>query len=141
MRVRFSGVLAAAGLLVLQRQGARRYARAIARIEAVKGVRTGAGTLSLRDDPGRRLEQLTHSLVQDLEDSYFRLIKTNIQLLSLKEVGVDVVNSDTSTVRAVRDGIAVTRDIVRIRRIASRGGYPELAAEALPSGAGGGDAR
>jgi putative flippase GtrA len=43
---------------------------------------------------------------------------------SLKEVPVEVVNSDTSTVRAVRDGLGVGLDILRIRRVARRGGYP-----------------
>ena len=52
--------------------------------------------------------------------------------LSLRELPVEVVNRETSTVRAVRDGIAVGRDILRIRRIASRGGYPPLPADALP---------
>lgn len=51
---------------------------------------------------------------------------------SLKEVPVDVVNSDSSTVRAVRDGLRVGRDILRIRRIAGRGGYPPLAPDAVP---------
>ncbi|MEM7140506.1 MAG: glycosyltransferase [Actinomycetota bacterium] len=53
--------------------------------------------------------------------------------LSLKEVPVEVVNSDTSTVRAIHDGIAVGRDILRIRRIATRGGYPSLSPDALPT--------
>lgn len=53
---------------------------------------------------------------------------------SLKEVPVEVVNSDTSTVRAVRDGIGVGLDIMRIRRIASRGGYPSLSPDAVPTG-------
>ena len=44
---------------------------------------------------------------------------------SLKEVPVEVVNSETSTVRAVRDGIGVGVDILRIRRFAARGRYPE----------------
>lgn len=51
--------------------------------------------------------------------------------LSLKEVPVEVVNSDTSTVRAVRDGLGVGLDILRIRRIARRGGYPP-AVHSLP---------
>ena len=100
-----TAAFAASGALWMHRQGARRYARAIARVEAVKGVRTGAGTLSLRNDPGRRMEQLTHSLIQDLEDSYFRLIKTNIQLLSLKEVGRSIIASldPQRTVESVLD--------------------------------------
>jgi len=53
---------------------------------------------------------------------------------SLKELPVEVVNSETSTVRAVRDGIGVGRDILRIRRIAARGGYPSLSPDAVPTG-------
>lgn len=53
--------------------------------------------------------------------------------LSLKEVPVAVVNSDTSTVRAIRDGLAAGRDIIRIRWIASRGGYPPVPDGALPT--------
>ena len=56
--------------------------------------------------------------------------------LSLREVAVEVVNSDTTSVRAVRDGFGVGRDILRIRRIAARGGYPSLSADALPTGTG-----
>lgn len=55
-------------------------------------------------------------------------------VVSLKEVPVEVVNSETSTVRALRDGIAVGRDILRIRRVATRGGYPSLSPDALPTG-------
>lgn len=54
--------------------------------------------------------------------------------LSLKESPVAVVNSSTSTVRAVHDGIAVFRDIWRVRRVATRGGYPSLSPGALPTG-------
>ena len=53
--------------------------------------------------------------------------------LSLCEIPVEVANSDTSTVRAVRDGIGVGIDILRIRRRARRGVYPVLAADALPA--------
>ncbi|MFQ5556149.1 MAG: glycosyltransferase [Acidimicrobiales bacterium] len=52
--------------------------------------------------------------------------------LSLHEVPVEVVNSDTSTVRALSDGLSVARDIFRIRRWARRGAYPPLGTEALP---------
>lgn len=52
---------------------------------------------------------------------------------SLKEVPVEVINSDTSTVRAVRDGLSVVRDILRIRRIAASGGYPDPAPPIGPS--------
>ncbi len=43
---------------------------------------------------------------------------------SLREMPVEVSNSDTSTVSALRDGLRVARDIVRIRHHSRRGGYP-----------------
>ena len=43
--------------------------------------------------------------------------------LTMTELPVEVVNSDTSTVSAVRDGILVFVDIMRIRRAARRGRY------------------
>ena len=49
----------------------------------------------------------------------------------MTEVPVTVVNSDTSTVRALRDGIRVARDILEIRRLIRRGQYPPLLAEDL----------
>ena len=52
---------------------------------------------------------------------------------SLKEVPVEVANSETSTVRAVRDGIGVGLDILRIRRLAARGSYPEGIDAAIPA--------
>ena len=54
--------------------------------------------------------------------------------LTMAELPVEVVNSDTSTVRAVRDGIGVFGDIFRVRRAARRGHYPALGANALPTG-------
>ena len=53
--------------------------------------------------------------------------------LTMTELPVEVVNSETSTVSAVRDGIRVLRDIFRVRRAARRGHYPVLGANALPS--------
>ena len=52
--------------------------------------------------------------------------------LTMIELPVEVVNSETSTVRAVRDGIGVVVDILRIRRTARRGGYPVLGPDVLP---------
>lgn len=52
--------------------------------------------------------------------------------LTMTELPVEVVNSETSTVRAVRDGIGVVVDILRIRRTARGGGYPTLPADVLP---------
>jgi dolichyl-phosphate beta-glucosyltransferase len=43
--------------------------------------------------------------------------------LSLCEVPVAVENSERSSVRAVRDGVRLLRDIVRIRRWAKQGAY------------------
>ncbi len=52
--------------------------------------------------------------------------------MSLREVPVEVVNSEGSTVSALRDGYRVGRDIMRIRHRSRRGGYPALAPGALP---------
>jgi putative flippase GtrA len=52
---------------------------------------------------------------------------------SLKEVPVEVVNSETSTVRALRDGVGVGLDILRIRRFAARGRYPSDIDSAIPA--------
>jgi hypothetical protein len=46
------------------------------------------------------------------------------------------VNSDTSTVRALRDGVGVILDILRIRRLSQKEHFPKLAANALPNEAG-----
>ena len=56
--------------------------------------------------------------------------------LSMIELPVEVVNSDTSTVRALRDGAGVLLDILRIRRLSQQARYPQRAANALPIGAG-----
>ena len=44
--------------------------------------------------------------------------------LSLREVPVELSNSDRSTVRAGRDPFSMIRDLIRIRWWASSGGYP-----------------
>ncbi len=54
---------------------------------------------------------------------------------TLRELPVEVVNSETSTVSAVRDGLTVFGDILRVRWAGRHGHYPSLAADALPSGA------
>ena len=56
--------------------------------------------------------------------------------LSMIELPVEVVNSDTSTVRALRDGVGVLLDILRIRRLSQQARYPQRAANALPIEAG-----
>jgi putative flippase GtrA len=53
--------------------------------------------------------------------------------LTMTELPVEVVNSETSTVRALRDGIGVVVDIVKIRRIARGRGYPDLGPDVLPT--------
>lgn len=88
-----SVVFLAMGLLYLNRRAASTYAAIVTRAESVKGVRTGAGDLGLWSDPTQRLTNLSARLVRDLEDSYFKLIHTNIQLLSLKEVGSHIISS------------------------------------------------
>ncbi|MCP4850334.1 MAG: glycosyltransferase, partial [Actinomycetia bacterium] len=45
--------------------------------------------------------------------------------LTLAEVPVEVENSERSTVRAVRDGLRLVADLVRVRQRARRGDYPE----------------
>jgi len=50
------------------------------------------------------------------------------------ELPVEVVNSETSTVSAVRDGLTVLGDILRVRWAGRRGRYPSLPADALRSG-------
>jgi len=52
--------------------------------------------------------------------------------MSLREVPVEVVNNESSTVSAFRDGYRVGRDILRIRHRSRRDGYPALASDALP---------
>jgi len=52
--------------------------------------------------------------------------------LSMIELPVEVVNSNTSTVRALRDGAGVLLDILRIRRLSQQARYPQRAANALP---------
>jgi PAS domain S-box-containing protein len=88
---------------LLQQSTARRYAALVARVEAIKGVRTSAARLAPHTDPLALQFGLSQSLIADLEDSYFRLIRTNIQLLSLKEVGRSIIASldQERTVRSV----------------------------------------
>ena len=44
--------------------------------------------------------------------------------LTLAEVPVEVENSERTTVRALRDGLRLVVDLVRVRQLARRGGYP-----------------
>jgi len=45
--------------------------------------------------------------------------------LTLAEVPVEVEHSDRSTVRALRDGVRLVADLVRVRQAARRGDYPD----------------
>jgi hypothetical protein len=94
-------VLAAA--FWLQRDAVRRYASFVARVEAIQGVRTGETRLAPWADPTQLHDALTREVAANLEESYFRLIRTNIQLLSLKEVGRSIIASldRERTVRSV----------------------------------------
>lgn len=56
--------------------------------------------------------------------------------LSLAEAPVYVVNSERSSVRAVRDGVRLLRDIVRIRRWARQGSYDGTGVDLPPRGTG-----
>jgi PAS domain S-box-containing protein len=92
------------GGVVVSARARRAFDACLARVEAVKGVRSGRERSSL-SDPGKQLEDLNRDLTVDLEESYFRLIKTNIQLLSLKEVGRSIIASldGKRTVESVLD--------------------------------------
>jgi PAS domain S-box-containing protein len=87
------GVFLLLGLLLLQRLGARRYAQIAARVQSAKGVQASRSRLHFWNDPGASLSNLTWSLTGDLEDAYFKLIRTNIQLLALKELGSHIITS------------------------------------------------
>ena len=52
--------------------------------------------------------------------------------LSLAEVPVEVENSERSTVRAVREGLRLVADLVRVRQRARRGDYPEAPTFRVP---------
>jgi phosphomannomutase len=54
--------------------------------------------------------------------------------LTLAEVPVEVENSERTTVRALRDGLRLVVDLMRVRQLARRGGYPAPAMD--PSTAG-----
>jgi dolichyl-phosphate beta-glucosyltransferase len=53
--------------------------------------------------------------------------------LTLDEVPVELVNSQRSTVKVVRDAFRLVRDLFRIRRRARRGGYEVTAADVPPT--------
>jgi PAS domain S-box-containing protein len=85
--------VAAAWIGVTHTYASHRHRDLAARIEAIKGVRSISAPIAPWQDPHARIETLTDTLVRDLEESYFRLIKTNIQMLSLKEVGRTIIAS------------------------------------------------
>jgi len=79
------------------------------RIEEVRGLSPGAGApaLDALDDPAALVAVLTQ-LVDDLERSHRRLIETNVQLVSLREVA--------SSLTATRDAGEATRLVARYLR-------------------------
>lgn len=123
-------------------------------------TRTVIGTSSVRSFGSRLVNGLTHLLLlgqyrdtqcgikafrSDVADALFEVGIINgfafdIELLylveaygfSLAEVPVEVRNSDTSTVNAVRDGLRVGRDIFRIRRRARHKEYPAVPVHPVP---------
>src|SRR5262245_28608783 len=79
------------------------------RIEEVRGLAPGAGApaLDALDDPAALVAMLAQ-LVDDLERSHRRLIETNVQLVSLREVA--------SSLTATRDAGEATRLVARYLR-------------------------
>jgi len=86
-------VVTAAWIGAMHERATRRYRELAARVEAIKGVRSIPTPIAPWHDPQARTDAMADALVRDLEDSYFRLIRTNIQMLSLKEVGRTIIAS------------------------------------------------
>jgi putative flippase GtrA len=61
----------------------------------------------------------------------FHLVERNA--LSMVEIPVQVENSDQSSVRVVRDGLRLVRDLFRIRRNAALGRYPAVVPDPEPT--------
>jgi putative flippase GtrA len=91
---------------------------------------TQCGLKAFRSDVGRLLfaSGRLDGFAFDIE--IFHLVERH--RLSLTEVPVAVQNSERSTVRAVRDGFRLVKDLVRIRRWAKQGVYDVPPAELPP---------
>ena len=88
----------------------REHLRALLRrVEEVRGLSQGGGTAAIGalDDP-RQLVQVLDQLVNDLELSHRRLIETNVQLVSLREVA--------SSLAGTRSAAEATRLVARYLR-------------------------
>ena len=79
------------------------------RVEEVRGLSQGTGTpaVGALDDP-EALVRVLGQLVNDLESSHRRLIETNVQLVSLREVA--------SSLAGTRDAAEATRLVARYLR-------------------------
>ncbi len=81
-----------AGGLVLQRRHARLCAATLAQAAAVRGAQQQSPRPGVWGDPVAALAECSHGLARDLDDAYFKLIHTNIQLLALKELGSQIIS-------------------------------------------------
>ena len=88
-----SVVPALVGFLLLRRQSAHACAEVAERLESVPGSRWARQRAGVWGDPGAQLARTARHLAAELEDSYFKLVRTNIQLLALKEVGSHIISS------------------------------------------------
>ena len=82
---------------------------------------TQCGIKAFRSDVARTLFSRARIDGFAFDVEVFHLIERD--RLSLKEVPVALANSETSTVRVVRDAVRVVRDVFRIRRWARQGRY------------------
>jgi dolichyl-phosphate beta-glucosyltransferase len=82
---------------------------------------TQCGLKAFRSDVARALFEVGHIDGFAFDVELFHLVER--YRLSLVEVPVTVRNSERSTVRALRDGYRLVRDLVRIRGFAKRGVY------------------
>jgi putative flippase GtrA len=87
---------------------------------------TQCGLKAFRSDAGRRLFSAARVNGFAFDVEVFHLAER--YRLSLKEVPVEVANTETSTVRVGVDALRMVRDVVRIRRLASTGAYDEHSA-------------
>ena len=82
---------------------------------------TQCGLKAFRADVARRLFEASTLDGFAFDVELFHLAER--WRLTLAEVPVEVENSDRTTVRALRDGLRLLVDLVRVRQLARRGGY------------------
>ena len=83
---------------------------------------TQCGLKAFRADVARRLFEASTLDGFAFDVELFHLAER--WRLTLAEVPVEVENSERTTVRALRDGLRLVADLVRVRQLARRGGYP-----------------